>query len=180
MAASKLFLISQFYSSLTVEGVVLPSGTRRVILADGGIYDNIGIETAWKRFFCIFISKAFLLTTDTIVSDAGAKLAVQEPWLNAVSQLVREGMIINEQVVLLRQRQVEASLMLKQREGAYLGIRDATPDVNFNLVKQLAMIPTRFTALSADQINQLDNWGYHNTDYTISKVAPDLLTLRTE
>jgi NTE family protein len=39
--------------------------TSRVVLADGGVYDNLGLETAWKRFQMV------------LVSDAGAKLAAE-------------------------------------------------------------------------------------------------------
>jgi NTE family protein len=39
-----------------------PPFTTRVVLTDGGVYDNLGLETAWKRYQTI------------LVSDAGGKL----------------------------------------------------------------------------------------------------------
>jgi NTE family protein len=43
-----------------------PPFTSRVILTDGGVYDNLGLETAWKRY-------------DTVlVSDAGGKTQAEE------------------------------------------------------------------------------------------------------
>ena len=43
-----------------------PPFTTRVVLTDGGVYDNLGLETAWKRYQTIF------------VSDAGGKLKPEE------------------------------------------------------------------------------------------------------
>ena len=40
--------------------------TRKVMLTDGGVYDNLGLETAWKRYETI------------LVSDGGGKMAPEE------------------------------------------------------------------------------------------------------
>ncbi|WP_235677215.1 patatin-like phospholipase family protein [Rhodopseudomonas palustris] len=40
--------------------------TSRVFLTDGGVYDNLGLETAWKRY------------TTVLVSDAGGQVAAEE------------------------------------------------------------------------------------------------------
>ena len=42
-----------------------PPFTTRVVLADGGVYDNLGLETAWKRY------------TSVLVSDGGGHLGDQ-------------------------------------------------------------------------------------------------------
>jgi NTE family protein len=31
---------------------------KRVVLTDGGVYDNLGLETAWKRYKTILVSDA--------------------------------------------------------------------------------------------------------------------------
>jgi len=40
--------------------------TRKVILTDGGVYDNMGLETVWKSFRTV------------LVSDAGGQLQAEE------------------------------------------------------------------------------------------------------
>jgi NTE family protein len=63
------------------------SFNRRVVLSDGGVYDNLGIETAWKRFRTV------------LVSDAGGKLesdpAPKEDW---AQHAIRVAGIVDNQV----------------------------------------------------------------------------------
>jgi NTE family protein len=69
--------------------------TSNVILSDGGVYDNLGLETAWKRY-------------DTIlVSDAGGKLkAEEEPKSDWARHAYRVLDLVDNQVRSLRKRQV--------------------------------------------------------------------------
>ena len=34
----------------------MPPYTTEVVLSDGGVYDNLGLETAWKRYRTILVS----------------------------------------------------------------------------------------------------------------------------
>ncbi|HVS03053.1 MAG TPA: patatin-like phospholipase family protein, partial [Thermoanaerobaculia bacterium] len=64
-----------------------PPFTRHVVLTDGGVYDNLGIETAWKRYSTI------------LVSDAGGKLAPEpDPKADWVQHSVRVMGLIDNQV----------------------------------------------------------------------------------
>jgi NTE family protein len=131
--------------------------TTNVILTDGGIYDNLGLETAWKRY-------------DTIlVSDAGEKMEPQaEPKSDWGRHSLRIVDIIDNQVRSLRKRQVIGSYETGARKGAYWGIRtdiakynapDALP-CPFDRTMALAGIATRLRKLAPVVQERLINWGY--------------------
>jgi NTE family protein len=146
-----------------------------VVLTDGGVYDNLGLETAWKRY-------------DTVlVSDAGGKMQAEaEPKLDWPRHSYRVMLIIDNQVRALRKRQVIGSYKLRNymlgqgespdsdlfklttREGAYWGIRTNVADYGladplvcpFDKTMKLAEIPTRLKRLPARTQERLINWGY--------------------
>jgi NTE family protein len=67
--------------------------TSKVILTDGGVYDNLGLETAWKRYQTV------------LVSDAGGKLqAEEEPKSDWAQHSYRVLSLIDNQVRALRKR----------------------------------------------------------------------------
>ena len=72
-----------------------PPFTTNVILSDGGVYDNLGLETAWKRYKTVF------------VSDAGGKMqAEEEPKSDWARHAYRILDLVDNQVRSLRKRQV--------------------------------------------------------------------------
>ena len=131
--------------------------TSRVVLSDGGVYDNLGLETAWKRY-------------DTIlVSDAGGKLQPEKkPKGDWAQHSYRVLNLIDNQVRSLRKRQLIQSYVRKDRKGAYWGIRTDIADYHLNdpldcpyeATLRLAETPTRLTALPEIKQQQLINWGY--------------------
>jgi NTE family protein len=86
--------------------------TDEAVLTDGGVYDNLGLETVWKRY-------------DTVlVSDAGGKMQPEpEPETDWVRHSVRVLDLIDNQVRSLRKRQLIDSYKQGNRKGAYWGIR---------------------------------------------------------
>jgi NTE family protein len=146
--------------------------TSDVILTDGGVYDNLGLETAWKKYETI------------LVSDAGG-IAGDEPkpkrdWVEHAYRAVN---IIDNQVGSLRKRQVIASYELGLRKGAYWGIRtDIThyslPDslpCPYQETIALANIATRLKALDRQVRERLVNWGYAVCDAALRKhVDPNI------
>jgi NTE family protein len=131
--------------------------TSDVRLTDGGVYDNLGLETAWKRFQTI------------LVSDAGAKMeAEDEPKGDWARHSMRVLAIIDNQVRSLRKRQLIDSFKSGQRQGAYWGIRTNIADYRlvdalpcpFDRTMALAMVPTRLKRLDSDLQERLVNWGY--------------------
>jgi NTE family protein len=134
-----------------------PPYTEGVFLTDGGVYDNLGLETAWKVY-------------DTIlVSDGGGKMAPDpEPHTDWVRHALRINDLIDNQVRSLRKRQVIGSFTSGERKGTYWGVRgdildyrlaDALPcPVEQTLA--LAEYPTRLAKVPDATQEQLVNWGY--------------------
>lgn len=146
--------------------------TRRVVLCDGGVYDNLGLETAWKRY-------------DTIlVSDAGGKMqAEEEPKEDWARHSARVLDLIDNQVRSLRKRQLIQSYVGQVRKGAYWGIRtdiakyrlsDPLP-CPYRQTLELAAIPTRLKRMDGRLQERLINWGYAVCDAALRKhVDPQL------
>lgn len=137
-----------------------------VVLTDGGVYDNLGLETAWKRY-------------DTILVSDGGGSTDDEPdperdWARHSYRILN---LIDNQVRSLRKRQVIDSYKQEVREGAYWGIR--TNIANYKLPDalnapceetiKLANIATRLKALDATVQEKLINWGYAVCDAALRK-----------
>jgi NTE family protein len=129
----------------------------RILLTDGGAYDNLGLETVWNRY-------------DTVlVSDAGAPfgLAVdpETAWHN---QVLRALDIATNQSRGLRKRALVDEYQRAVRKGAYWGIdtdirsygvADALP-VLPRRIQELAGMRTRLDDFSDAEQGRLINWGY--------------------
>src|SRR3712207_22276 len=117
----------------------------RSYLTDGGVYDNLGLETVWKNYETVF------------VSDGGGRMAPQEePEHDWVRHSRRVLDLIDNQVRSLRKRQVVGSFVDKTRRGAYWGIwtdygnydrRSAALHCPFPATRELASVPTRLQRL---------------------------------
>jgi len=131
--------------------------TSRAVLTDGGVYDNLGLETTWKRY-------------DTIlVSNGGGKMAATAtPHADWARHAIRINEIIDNQVRSLRARQVIDSFKAHIRKGAYWGIRTdiAAYGVAGALAcplaqtTELAETATRLKELPEVAQERLINWGY--------------------
>ncbi|MDO8877634.1 MAG: patatin-like phospholipase family protein [Pseudolabrys sp.] len=145
--------------------------TSKVILADGGVYDNLGLETAWKRY-------------DTIlVSDGGGRLeAEEEPKSDWAQHSYRVLNLIDSQVRALRKRQVIDSYKAAptdaiHRKGAYWGIRTDIADYKLanalncprDRTTELAEISTRLKRLDDTLQERLINWGYAVCDAALRR-----------
>lgn len=133
--------------------------TTEVALSDGGVYDNLGLETAWKRYETV------------LVSDGGGKLAPEpEPKSDWARHAYRVLNVIDNQVRSLRKRQLIDAYTNPddQHDGAYWGVRthiadyklaDALPCPPEKTLK-LAETPTRLKRLEPEHQEHLINWGY--------------------
>jgi NTE family protein len=132
--------------------------TTKAILSDGGVYDNLGLETIAKRYVTI------------LVSDAGQKIAPDpDPHRDWARHSLRVLDIVDNQVRSLRKRDLIDSYERKDHNGTYWGIRTSFADYKLaddplkcltrNPVP-LAEIPTRLEAMPRDVQNRLMNWGY--------------------
>ena len=140
--------------------------TTKVFLTDGGVYDNLGLETAWKRYKTI------------LVSDGGGKLQPEgEPKSDWARHSYRVLQLIDNQVRSLRKRQVIESYKSGTRQGAYWGIR--TNIANYQLADALdcphdrtmvlAQTPTRLKRLDDTLQERLINWGFAVCDAALRK-----------
>ena len=130
-------------------------------LADGGVYDNLGLETVWGRY------------TDVLVSDAGKPFEVDGS-LSALwpKQLLRVMDIGLNQALSLRKRVLVDAFVDKERGGAYWGIN--TPIARYSVgdpfpvpaekTQALSRMRTRLNAFSEHEQGELMNWGYAVTD----------------
>ncbi len=140
--------------------------TRELFLTDGGVYDNLGLETAWKSCRTI------------LVSDAGAKMAAQPyPKIDWLRHLLRVLDVVDNQVRSLRKRELIDAFQVGRREGAYWGIRTDITAYGLNdplpcsreRAEELAAIPTRLKALDPTTQDRLINWGYAICDAALRK-----------
>jgi NTE family protein len=94
------------FTSNSGQDLQYPPFTTDVILTDGGVYDNLGLETAWKRY-------------DTIlVSDAGGKMQPEEePKTDWARHSYRVLKVVDNQVRSLRKRQTLENEMDKGRSS---------------------------------------------------------------
>jgi NTE family protein len=131
--------------------------TTKVLLADGGVYDNMGLETAFKRYQTV------------LVSDGGARLPAQEkPKQDWARHALRVLNLIDNQVRSQRKRQLIAAFRSGLRKGAYWSTWTDPREYGVDLplscpperTRELAEIPTRLKRLSDEQQERLINWGY--------------------
>jgi NTE family protein len=134
-----------------------PPYTTRLVLSDGGVYDNLGLETAWKRCKTV------------LVSDAGGQMPpAPEPPSDWGRLSVRVMKTIDNQVRTLRKQQVIEGFKSGLRDGTYWSIRSdmtdypAPSELEFDqsATEPLANYPTRLGEVDPEMRNRLINWGY--------------------
>lgn len=138
--------------------------TSRAVLTDGGVYDNLGLETVWKRYRTVF------------VSDGGGLMAPEpEPHSDWARHAYRVLDLVDNQVRALRKRQVVGSFVDGSRSGAYWGIRSNAADYPAEKkldcphehTLRLAEVPTRLERMEPVLQEQLINWGYAVCDLAL-------------
>ena len=143
-----------------------PPYNSNVVLSDGGVYDNLGLEAAWKEYQTIF------------VSDGGGTTADEPtPHKDWTRHAIRTMELLDNQVGSLRKRWVIGSFENQQREGTYWGIR--TDIAKYGLPNamncpyartiELAATPTRLKAMGQNLKQRLVNWGYAVCDAALRK-----------
>lgn len=151
----------------------------QVVLTDGGVYDNLGLEPVWKRF-------------DTLlVSDGGRTMAFDpEPasdWARHSRRLID---LLQSQVSRLRRRQLidsfvrgrdksmdqrDEMLQASGRWGVYWGIETNIDDYHapdkltapVRRTSSIAAVDTRLAELDSATQELLINWGYAACDAAV-------------
>lgn len=140
--------------------------TRKIFLSDGGVYDNLGLETVWKRYQTV------------LVSDAGGQMGPQErPKSNWACHSYRVLQLVDNQVRALRKRQLISSYLNGERQGAFWSIRTDIADYGLPdaldcphaRTLELARTPTRLKRLDAALQERLVNWGYAVCDAALRR-----------
>ncbi|MFE1870281.1 patatin-like phospholipase family protein [Streptomyces sp. NPDC059496] len=142
-----------------------------VVLGDGGIYDNLALESA-KR------------STTILVSDGGGQMAnVPAPRENWVGQLRRVLEVEDNQVRSLRKRRLIDSYDSGVIAGTYWGIRsdieryglaDSLPCPH-TATMRLAAIRTRLAPIPKSDRLRLVNWGYAVCDAALRRYVDQSL-----
>jgi NTE family protein len=138
-----------------------PPYTTKLVLSDGGVYDNLGLETAFKRYKTL------------LVSDGGGHLQGEaDPHQDWARHAFRVLNVIDSQVRALRTRQLITLFNAGERKGGYWSMRQhypaggalACPPARTD---ELATLPTRLKKMSDEIQERLINWGYAITDATL-------------
>ena len=138
--------------------------TSRIVLTDGGVYDNLGLETVWKRYETVF------------VSDGGQRLSPEpEPHEDWARHAYRIFNLTDNQVRALRKRQVVGSFADRERQGAYWSIRNLASEFTAptplacapQATRELAAVATRLERMDDRLQERLINWGYAVCDLAL-------------
>lgn len=158
-----------------------PPFTTNVELTDGGVYDNLGLETAFKR--CSVV----------LVSDAGRPIATEQnpadDWLNHAYRIIE---IFQSQILALRKRSLIEAYQRNERGGAYWGLASELKHFGVEdrfgffekdspwspYASRVKSFETRLRAVEPAMQMALINWGYLSCDAALqAHAAKDLLEL---
>ncbi len=142
---------------------------KKIYLADGGVYDNMGLEAVWKQCKTILASAAGAPFSDKPLS-----------WLTKHTEAgiaLRASSILVEQTRALRRRMLVDSYIKKEHAGSYWNIASeiakydlSDPIMEDNsLTRGLRFIRTRLDEFSPTLQGHLINWGYVIADTAIRK-----------
>lgn len=132
-----------------------------IFLSDGGVYDNLALESVWKQYRTV------------LISDAGGHLQADDDpdrdWPRLMLRVLR---IMDAQVRALRRRIVVDAFARGDREGIFVSTvsrLDSFPNgphlpVDPEVTARLAAISTRLAPLPEEDQMRLINWGYAATD----------------
>lgn len=147
---------------------------RRLQLADGGIYDNLGLETVWGRYETILVSDA----GKPFELDAGVSSL-------APKQIFRVMDIGLNQALALRKRMLIAAYRRDDLKGAFWAINTPitsyvppgppTITVSPNKIADLSAIRTRLDRFKEQEQCELINWGYAVTDAAVRSQSAQIV-----
>jgi NTE family protein len=145
---------------------------RRVLLSDGGVYDNLGLEPAWKTHQYVFCS------------DGGKPFALSpDPGEAIVTRLLRCQDVIGNQALAVRKRWLVAALEQAQYKGAYWGIGTEIENYKTHddhgyagiVLDRLRAVRTDLDTFTEGEQLVLMNHGWMLADAALRTWAPELL-----
>lgn len=137
----------------------------KVYLSDGGVYDNLGLETV-KRFKKVLVS-----------DGGGAFEAIEQPKRDWTRQSIHVLKVVDNQVRSLRKRELLGDFTSGERSGTFWEIRTNIEDyglrdsisAEFSAAQSLAAIPTRLRRMPKSLQERLINWGYAVSDAALRR-----------
>jgi NTE family protein len=138
----------------------------RIQLTDGGVYDNLGLEPAWK--FCRTV----------LVSDCGAPFTFSTGG-HYLGRLLRYTSVIGNQALALRKRMLFGGLREGRFDGAYWGLSQSLAGEGYSadLVDDvICRIRTDLNRFTDAEFEVLVNHGYATTDRAIQRRAQNLVS----
>ena len=147
---------------------------RRLMLADGGVYDNLGLETVWGRHATV------------LVSDAGKPFDIDAGIGTMAPRQVLRAMDIGlNQALALRKRMLIAAYARGEAQGAFWAIDTDIADYPATEVPALPVEPARVGEPAAvhtplehfkeQEKGELINWGYAVSDAALRSRAPEVV-----
>ena len=148
----------------------------RTELADGGLYDNLGLEPVWRDHAVV------------LVSDASPCFR-PEPDMGVVWGMLRSVVTLMEQATDVRKRWLVASLIAGELEGAYWGIGSLPSSYEFDpenyepplspysdetIREILSQVRIDLDVFSDPEIAVLENHGYLMAEIAVRRHVPHL------
>ena len=144
----------------------------RIGLSDGGVYDNMGLEPAWKNYSYV------------LISDCGAPFRFTAG-TNAIFRLMRYTSVVMNQALSLRKRFFFSDVNDGKYRGVYWPIQrvveHAPPGAAFvgysqSLVDDvISKIRTDLDSFSRTECLVLENHGYTVADEAVRRRVPELI-----
>lgn len=148
-----------------------PPFTTKVVLTDGGVFDNLGLEPIFKRYQTV------------VVSDAGGQMSPEEkPAGDWARHSLRITNLLDRQVRALRKREILDALCSGNRKGVCWRMSGEISDCSApetlpcppERTRNLAETATRLAEVSSLHQERLINWGYALADAGIrTYMEPD-------
>lgn len=144
---------------------------RRVVLSDGGVYDNLGLEPVWKSHQLV------------LCSDGGKPFSLDaDPGTVISSRLLRCQEVIGNQALAVRKRWLVSSLLDHVYDGAYWGIGTEIEGYPTHergyaglVLDRLRAVRTDFDAFSEQEQLVLMNHGWLLADAAVRSYVPAVL-----
>jgi NTE family protein len=146
-------------------------------LSDGGVYDNMGLETVWNRYKTV------------LVSDAGAPSdPVEEPETVWHKQVLAALDVATTQARSLRKRALIADFKAGVRKGSYWGLRTAIKDypiqdampVDPQKALWVSKLRTRLNPFTELEQGRLINLGYALSDAALRSHCKEVVANATK
>ena len=142
---------------------------RKLVLTDGGVYDNLGLEPVWKRYRTILVS-----------DGGGVVVPTESPLTNWLSQAARATGIALQQGINMRTRVLRGLSESGQRTVAYWSIMEEAKreDDRGRAATVAAAVPTRLKRLSGSIQDLLVGTGYDSADAALGSHGLGMPTVR--